>query len=602
MLSILQLKLRRLVGRLGFERDWYLILLAAVIGTLTAGGAIGFAWLIRSAEHNTEHAFETWSMWLLPFIPMAGALLCGILVHFFAAEAKGHGVPEVMDALISKGGKVRPRVAIVKSLASACTIGSGGSAGAEGPIAQIGAAIGSAIGQILRVSRDHQMTLLGCGIAAGISSIFNAPIAGLFFVIEIVLRDFRLRIVTPIVIASVISASVTQAYSERYDAIFQIPTLASSEEMFTILELPNYILLGLVCGIVAAAFTWLLYWTEDRFDTIKIHPIAKPVVGAAVLGLLGVAAVYIARHQPESTMTYPPFFSNGYPFIETLLDPAFYADRPFLFLFGGLVFVGLLKAIGTAATLGSGGSGGIFAPSLFMGACAGGALGTFVDSIDFLPNGPPAAYALVGMAAVVAGTTHAPLTAILILFEITRDYRVILPIMFAAVIATVVSQLIDRDSIYTRKLRRRGLRIGTSVDLTLLRRHTAEEVPWSQPHAVRPGDPVRRLLNLASETYAHDFVVLSDEERYLGMVTGENIQVALLEPEAIPLLIASELMRTDLPTVTPGESLDAVLDKFANADVESLAVLKSSEGGEVIGVLTRRQVMDYYHRAIGEHA
>jgi CIC family chloride channel protein len=595
-----QLKLREIVTRLGFRSDWYLILLAAGIGAIASAGAIAFAWLIRTTEQQTEHALHA-TIYIMPFIPMAGAVLCGMLVHFFASEARGHGVPEVMHALIKKGGKVRPRVAVVKSLASACTIGSGGSAGAEGPIAQIGAAIGSSVGQLLHVSRDHQQTLLGCGVAAGIASIFNAPIAGIFFVLEILLRDFRLRIFTPIVIASVISAGITQAYAGDDGAIFSLPAAFKQAQVFNLFELPAYVVLGFVCGAVAAGFTWMLYFSEDLFDRVRMHPIAKPVVGAAILGVLGLATVIIARRS-GSEMLYPPFFGNGYPFIKNLLDPAFYVEQPMLMIIGGLALVGLLKAVGTVLTLGSGGSGGVFAPSLFMGACTGGALGIGMaratDAVVAVPHGPAAAYALVGMAAVVAGTTHAPLTAILMLFEITGDYRVILPIMLAAVIATAISQLIDRDSIYTRKLRRRGLRVGGFTDLTLLRRLIVDQVPYAQALTIQAEDSVARLLEKAGESQVHDYIVVDEEEGYLGMVTGEDVRTALLQPEAIPLLLVAELMRCDLPVVTREETLDAVLDKFAHCDVTSLAIVDESERKSVIGLLSRREVMDYYQHAI----
>ena len=596
MLSGTQLKLRRFLSRLGFHSEWYLILLAAIIGSLTAGGSIGFNWLIRIAEKQSEIALQHSSIWLLPLIPMAGALVCGFLVHYFASEAKGHGVPEVLYAIIKQGGRVRPRVALIKALASAFTIGSGGSAGTEGPIAQIGAAIGSTFGIVLNVSREHQSTLLGCGVAAGLSSIFNAPIAGIFFVLEILLRDFRVRTFTPIVIASVISTGITQAYGQAHGPIFAVPPELQQGEVFNIIEMPNYALLGIICAFVAVGFTWMLYKTEDIFDDWKIHPVIKPVIGAAALGILGLGAIAVAK-QSGREMDYPPFFGNSYPFITMLLDPQFYVGKSLALLVLGLIFMAILKSVATSATLGSGGSGGVFAPSLFLGACAGGVLGSVVNSFNLAPHGPAAAYALVGMAAVVAGTTHAPLTAILMLFEITGDYRVILPIMLAAVIATVGAQLINRYSIYTEKLKRRGLRFRQIHDRTILQRLVVDQVPYGEPIMVFPGDAVQDLLDRVQETTANDYVVADTEGRYLGMVTGADIRTALLQPEAIPLLLVGELMREDIPTVHRDETLDIVLEKFAHCDVTSMAVVNAPDDPHVVGLLTRRQVMDYYHEA-----
>ncbi len=206
----------------------------------------------------------------------------------------------------------------------------------------------------------------------------------------------------------------------------------------------------------------------------------------------------------------------------------------------------------------------------------------------------PEHYALVGMAAVVAATTHAPLTAILIVYEITRSYQIILPLMLASVISTVVSQLISRQSIYTLKLARRGVRIGAMSDLTILRRLSVSDVPLDRPVMVHPDDSAQRLLELSEEASAGDFVVVDEQDHYLGMVTGDDLRAALVYREAIPLLQVNELQRGDLPVVTPDDTLDVVLDKFSKHDVHSLAVLDESGGGRVLGLITRSHLMRKY--------
>ena len=605
MISRLKVRLKARLGRLstrhGFSRDWYLIVLAAGIGSITAFGALGFMWLLRWGEHKAVHLQESWTIWLLPVLPVAGALATGLLVHLFAREAKGHGVPEVIDAIYRKKGVIRPRVAIVKSLASVCTIGTGGSAGAEGPIVQIGSAIGSGVAQLLRISRENTSTLVGCGAAAGIASVFNAPIAGVFFVLEAILRDFSVRTFTPVVIASVFSTAVTQAVLGENEAIFAV--LSGAHYQFTIAELPSYAMLGLLCGLIAVGFIKALYWTEDFFTKAPIHPILAPVLGAALLGGLGIFYLKVVGHsEAQGADVVPPFFGNGYETIRSLLAPeTFGVDQMAL-----LVVVMLLggKALATCLTLGSGGSGGVFAPSLFLGATTGAAVGMALDAVGLLPaGGSPATYALVGMAAVVAGTTHAPLTAILIVFEITRDVYVLLPIMLAAVLSVVVAQLLMRDSIYTLKLRRRGVLLGTAADLTILRRIPADAVPLVPHTTVLPSDPVSHLLEL-NQTYSIvDFIVADEAGRYQGMVVGQDIRTALLEREAIPLLLVEELMRTDLPTISLDESLDTVLDKFSRVDVSSLAVLTTSEGtvsGNVLGLMTRSRLLRRYQQALTE--
>ena len=601
MIPKLKARLQRISIRLGFSRDWYLIALAAGIGSITAFGALGFMWLLRFGEHKAVHLQESWTIWLLPILPVAGALVTGLLVHLFAKEAKGHGVPEVIDAVYRKNGVIRPRVALVKSLASACTIGSGGSAGAEGPIVQIGSAIGSGVAQLLHVSRENTSTLVGCGAAAGIASVFNAPIAGVFFVLEVILRDFSVRTFTPVVIASVFSTAVTQAFLGENEAIFAV--LAGEHYQFTIAELPSYAMLGLLCGLIAVAFIKALYWTEDLFDKAPVHPVFRPVIGAAILGGLGIFYLKVLGHtEATGSQAVPPFFGNGYETIQLVLKPESFGVMHVTLW---VVFLLLIcKGFATCLTLGSGGSGGVFAPSLFLGAATGAMVGLALKSVGLLPEGgSPAAYALVGMAAVVAGSTHAPLTAILIVFEITRDVYVLLPIMLAAVLSVVVAQLIMRDSIYTLKLRRRGVLLGTAADLTILRKISADAVPLVPHTTVLPADPVSRLLEL-NQTYSIvDFVVADEAGRYVGMVVGQDIRTALLEREAIPLLLVEELMRTDLPTVTLDESLDTVLDKFSRFDISSLAVTTTAEGtisGNVLGLMTRSRLLRRYQQALTE--
>ncbi len=626
---------KRMVGLLhkaGLRDDWYLIGLGAAIGAVTAFGAIGFK---TALDHTAEGVFSivgNLPIWLLPLAPIAGAIITSLLIFYFAPEAKGHGVPEVIDAVYRRGGKIRKRVALVKALASITTIGSGGSAGAEGPIVQIGSAIGSGIAGFLRIDRDQVPTLLGCGAAAGIASVFNAPIAGVFFCLEILLRDFSLKTFTPIVVASVISTATTQAWFGENKAIFAVKG-ELAEYQFTYTELPSYLLLGLVCGVVAVAFIKMLYKSEDLAEELKVHPIAKPVIGAALLGVLGIAYLLFAGMQGIDAKV-PNFFGNGYDTIEALLEPGTYLDPDHVIeagahsaaaagevgsvsnplLEGELVSTSILmlalllvcKIVATCLTLGSGGSGGVFAPSLFLGAAAGALFGELLSSVGLLPDGgSPAAYALVGMAAVVAGTTHAPLTAILILFELTRDVYVLLPIMLAAVLATVVAQLIMHDSIYSLKLTRRGLSFGTRADMTMLRRLTARDVQPIPHVEVRPADPISRLFELRDIYRIVDFVVIDSDNQYVGLVTAQDLRMVLIEREAIPYLLVAELVRTDLPVIEPDEPLDSILRKFSETEVSSLAMVGPPVGKPngkpmVYGLITRGRLMRRYQQALAE--
>jgi CIC family chloride channel protein len=263
----------------------------------------------------------------------------------------------------------------------------------------------------------------------------------------------------------------------------------------------------------------------------------------------------------------------------------------------------LLKGVGTALTLGSGGSGGVFAPSLFVGATAGGAFGLTLEQLGLMPGGgTPASYALVGMAAVIAGTTFAPLTAILLLFELTREPKVLLPAMLACIVATVVAQKRMRDSIYTAKLRQSGLILGGTRDLTVMRRiqvATIKPAPLP-PEPIYASDPLSKVIGLLTVHRAPDFPVVDQNGAYLGMLTGEDVRAALIDREAIPLLLVAELLRTDLPVLTPEETLDTVIDKFAQHDVACLCMV-NAPSRIPYGLITRASVMKHYQRALEEN-
>ncbi len=455
---------------------------------------------------------------------------------------------------------------------------------------------------------DHGATLLGCGAAAGIASVFNAPIAGVFFVLEILLRDFSLRTFTPIVVASVFSTATTQALLGRNEAIFAVSSGLARYE-FSLVELPLYLVLGLVCGVVAAGFSRMINRADDLFDRLRLHPVIKPVSGALAVGLLGVAFLFIAG--TARTSEIPPFFGNGYEAVRELLDPRVYWETgpaapgnaglgfsPTVAMLLGLV---AFKAVATCFTLGSGGSGGVFAPSLMIGAATGGAFGMVLSKVGLVPTGgSPASYALVGMAAVLAGATHAPLTAILILFEVTRDVYVLLPIMLAAVVAVVVAQALLKDSIYSLKLRRLGVLVGSGADLSLLRRATARDIAPGPFIPVFPDDPLTRVLELRDRYRITDFCICDRDGSFLGMVVSADLRTALLEREAIPYLLVQELVRPEIPVVDPDETLDRVLEKFSRHEVNSLPIIDpASPGGRrVTGLITRARLMNAYQTMI----
>ncbi|MCZ6837566.1 MAG: chloride channel protein [Planctomycetota bacterium] len=596
---ILKSRLHALRLKLGFEQDWYMLLVAGLIGLVMSGVAILFIFPLRFIEHWTGQADRSLMLWLVPTVPILGAILAGLVHYIIPGHGEGPGVTKVMFAVHRKKSRIPASIGLRKWLASTLTIGSGGSAGAEGPIVTIGSVIGSTIGRLLHANPQSTSTLLGCGAAAGLAAVFNAPIAGVFFVLEIILRDFSIRTLTPIVVASVIATAFTQSVLGNETLFATSATL--SVEPFTWREIPNYLILGAICGLTAVAFIKGFYSTEKAFSRLKVHPILRPAIGATLLGILGL--LYLVLINPDNSL--PGFYGNGYPVIIQLLDPEHYftdssltALKPALAFLGVLVLLGVLKGLCTCLTLGSGGAGGMFAPSLLIGASVGGSFGYIVNTLEWAPSASPAHYALVGMAAFVASTTHAPLTAILIVYEITRSHEVILPLMLAAVISTIVARLLYRESIYTVKLTDQGVRIGAMSDLTILHRLSVQDVNLDPAVSVHVNDSAESLLELSERHHVGDFVVVDDDKHYVGMVIYSDLREALVYREAIPLLQVSELMREDLPTVTPEELLDQVMDKFSRYDVHSLTVLSDPKSGAISGLISRSKLMRLYQNEL----
>jgi chloride channel protein, CIC family len=498
-------------------------------------------------------------------IPAIGGLIFGPIIYFFAREAKGHGVPEVMLAVAQQGGRIRPIVAAIKSVASAICIGSGGSVGREGPIVQIGSALGSTWGQLFHMSEARIRTLVACGAAGGISATFNAPIAGVFFALEIILGEFSTRSFGIVVIASVTADVIGRAVFGNVPA-FPLP----SYQIFHITDIPLYAILGILGGVAGVAFTRILYWFEDRFDAIKMPEYLKPVPGGLMLGALG--------------FFLPQVFGVGYPAMSTALA-GHYA-------LGLLLLLVVAKMLAVSLTIGSGGSGGVFAPSLFIGAMLGEAYGTFLQRVFPAVVTYPGNYGLVGMAAVFAGAARAPITAIIILFELTGDYSVILPLMAAVVISTIVAEFFGKETIYTLKLRRRGIDLRTGRADDLMRR-----IPVSQAMTtellVLP-----RTLTVASATLRlrqnHHWAVLVVDEAgtLVGLLMANDIEEAMLEEQGEETL--AEIISTPPETVFADDHLDEAIRRMGVHDQRVLPVVARGNSSHPIGILSRDDILQAY--------
>lgn len=523
-------------------------------------------------------------------VPTVGGLLVGLLVFYFAREAKGHGVPEVMEAVALQGGRIRPIVAVIKALASSLCIGSGGSVGREGPIVQIGSALGSSVGQFFRLSDDRIRNLVACGAAGGIAATFNTPIAGVIFALEIILGEFSAAYFSTVVLAAVSASVVGQAVFGDV-AAFPVPVLY---DINSIWEFGLYPILGILAAFIGFAFVRMLYWSEDLFAKWKAVPEwFQPAVGGALLGLLALGYPIVSG---VDWTRMPQVFNVGYGVIEATLQ-----NQIVLKVVSALL---LLKLLATALTLGSGGSGGVFAPSLFMGSMLGSAFGAFVNAVAPFNSAPPGAYALVGMGAVFAAAAHAPLTAIIILFELTGDYRIILPLMLTVVVATLLSRkLLARESIYTLKLSRRGIRIRSGRDVDLMRGVHVSEVMTTEVDSVSHDLTVVGFSGVLSKGRHRRFPILDDSGDLVGMVTASDLDQAIQAdvPRNTTVSQIGKSLR-GLVVAYPDESIGDVLVKMGLRGLGRLPVVSRSNPRKLVGLIAREDIIRAYQIALTRRA
>lgn len=562
-----------------FEQTQYtfVFFVAFIIGVLSGFGAVGFRYLIIFFQHLFYGPFANYLVriteipWYYKLLVPAGiGLIIGPIIYFFK-EIKGHGVPEVMDSVVTKGGRIPPRAFILKAIASALCIGSGGSVGREGPIVMIGASMGSSFGQIFRTSTQRMRTFVACGAAGGIAATFNAPIAGVIFSIEIIMGEFAIEHFTPIVLSSVIATAISHMLIGDAPS-FIVPTY----ELISFMELANYAALGLVAGLVALAYTNFLFKTEDIFDKINIPLYFKPFIGGLIIGTLAI--------------TYPQISGVGYETVDMVLS----GKEISLFLLISLIFI---KMFATSVTLASGGSGGVFAPSLFIGAVMGGSMGYLFNYIAPEITAPIGAYALVGMGALVAGTTHGPLTAILIIFEMTHDYKIILPLMIACIISTVIARSIQSDSIYTLKLVRRGVNIYAGREMNVLKSLYVRDVMKQDFEKISENTPFSKLMNLVTESGQFYFPVVNHKDEMTGIFSLNDIRRFMKEEDYLRhLIIAKDIAASDVITTYPDENLSDVMRKFSKLDIEEIPVMESASSSKIVGTIKRKNVIDAYNR------
>jgi len=589
------LKARKALGKWNSPSDIIFIGTALIVGIGTGLGAVAFRYLIQGVEWVGYDWFPTvtegWGKAYVLIIPAIGGLIVGPLVYFFAREAKGHGVPEVMEAVALRGGRIRPVVAVVKSLASAISIGSGGSVGREGPIVQIGSALGSSLGQKMGLSDDRIRNLVACGAAGGIAATFNAPIAGVVFALEIILGEFSVKYFSSVVVSAVTASVIGRAVFGDVPA-FHIPVAYGINSLW---EFAFYAILGLSAALIGAAFVYLLYWTEDLFESWKSVPEwVQPAIGGVLLGVIALTYPTITGITWERM---PQVYNVGYEVIESAL-----ANQLAL---GTVLILLVLKMLVTSLTLGSGGSGGVFAPALFMGAMFGTAFELIVNALFPGIAAPPGAYALVGMAALFAATAHAPLTAVLILFELTGDYKIMLPLMFTVVIATLFAQkLLKGESIYSLKLTRRGVRLQRGKDVDVLQGVLVGEVMTKEVHTITQDMNLKELSRIFNQTRHHGVAILDQHGKLWGMVTISDMEYAINRGMALSETKIAEIGTPyeKLSTIYPDESIGDALNKMSRRGFGRLPVISREDSGHLLGLIQRRDIVEAYKIALTKRA
>jgi len=562
--------------REGFINHFKLLFLAALVGILGGFGAILFRKLIQFFQDlfwgkydNLLTAAITKPGYIVIVITSLGGLVVGLVIYFGAREAKGHGVPEVMEAVLLKGGIIRKKVSVVKALASSLCIATGGSVGREGPIVQIGSSLASTVGQLFKLKEREMKTLVGAGVAAGIAGTFNAPIAGAIFAVEIVLGEFSVTCFGPIVISSVLSTHVSHSFVGDF-AAFKVPeyTLTSSW------EIGPYMILGFVAGLIGLAFIKTLYFSEQKWDKLRIPEYVKPAIGGLIIGFIA--------------LQFPHILGVGYENI----DLSLYNKIPFFLAFG-LIFI---KLFATSITLGSGGSGGVFAPSLFMGAMTGNFIGKIFYSFFPASISSPGAYALVGMGAIVAATTHAPITAIIIIFELTGDYQIILPLMLTCIISSFITIGLQKESIYTLKLKHRGISFKEGKEINILRSLLVKNFISQDYTTFYEGKHIGEIIDNAINKKHSTFHILANDGTLYGVITLNHLKSIIHQKDLVDsIIIAGDVAIPDIK-LNYNDNLEKAMDIFGKSNLDEIPVVNKEN--RLVGVIKRRDLIEAYNNEI----
>jgi chloride channel protein, CIC family len=574
--------------------DGVMLVLGAVVGLGTGLFAVALIDALRGVQ---QLAFGgTMSPVAVVLVTTLGGLAVGLLVTYWLPECGGGGVTQVMESIALHGGRIRARVALGKLVTTALSLGTGASGGREGPIVQIGGSVGSTLGRVFALSEEQKRALIAGGAAAGIAASFNAPIGGMLFAVEIIIGGFRLRYLQVIVVSAVV-ASVTARQLVGDGLIYNPPPYSLGGPI----ELGFYALVGLAAGGLGLALSRGGHWAVALFGRLRVWAPLRTAIAGLLLGLIALALPEVLGtgealpELPASTTTEP---------IGDMLAGTFGGAG--LAAAGFLLLLAVAKLLATLVSIGGGYSIGSIGPGIFIGAAIGGAIGHTAQVL--LPDATiqPGALALAGMAAVMASSNRAPLTAILIAFELTGDYDMVVPLMLSVGIATVIADRIDPESTYTLPLRRRGIVYGEPEDVDVMQTVRVGEVMTTNVDTVPADMPLEELHREFRRTRSHGFPVVTDGDRLVGVVTisdlgrtaGDATGDIMSQPANVLSLTAADICTRSPLTVTPDDQMFRALRRMASIDVGRLPVVSAEDHGRLVGLVRRADVVKAYQRAV----
>ncbi|MBR4161119.1 MAG: chloride channel protein [Bacteroidaceae bacterium] len=567
----------------------FVLLISFFVGIFTALAGWTLKWIIHTIEHILTYSFSnTNANWLYLIFPVIGIGLTMLFIRYIVRDDIGHGVTKILFAIARNKSKIKLHNTFTSVLASAVTIGFGGSVGAEAPIVLTGSAIGSNLGRLFHLSGRHMMLLVGCGAAGAVAGIFKAPIAGLVFVLEVLMIDLTMGSLLPLLVSCVTAAAVTFSLSGM-GTVFEF----NLSNPFSVSRIPAYLALGIICGLIALYFTRTMNWLEGIFRRINV-PYKKFLFGGAMLSIL--------------IFLFPSLYGEGYSLIELLLNGknmeewqeamngSFFAGHANLLLIY-LILVILMKVFASTATNGGGGCGGIFAPSLFLGCVAGFVFARLWNMNNILGiQVPEGNFAMLGMCGLMSGVMHAPLTGIFLIAELTGGYGMFMPLMMVAVGAYLTIKLFEPHSIYAMRLARRGELLTHHTDRSVLTLMSMDSVIEKSDKILYPDQTLGDVANLVATSKGYIFPVVNKQLQLIGILRMDDIRHLVFRPELFTRFRVSQLMIESPAILKVDDSMDSVIHTFDRTNVWNLPV--ADQDGTFVGFIRKSTILSVYRRIL----